>query len=203
MFKRLVAVATATMLTIAMSVSAFAAVTDAQKAKIEKALQDNNLSTDSDIYKQVLTVLDDSEMNLSDADVETITGQIDVVRDAIRDINAKNPGTIKDYASLKAAVANNETLNKTVTGAIETAGKAAGITDIKVDLTGSAPAITYKTPSGKEMSIDLKSDTAPAPSAEIGKTGVDFSTTTAVVAGLGLSVVGIAVIAKKKDLVNA
>ncbi len=33
--------------------------------------------------------------------------------------------------------------------------------------------------------------------------GVDFSTTAAVVAGLGLSVAGIAVIAKKKDLVNA
>ena len=59
------------------------------------------------------------------------------------------------------------------------------------DATSGKPSVATK--DGKVVLAD----------ASIAKTGVDFSTTAAVVAGLGLSVAGIAVIAKKKDLVNA
>jgi len=200
MFKRLVAVATATMLTIAMSVSAFAAVTAEQKNEILAELTKNGVSTSDDIYKEVSKTLDDPKMELTADDVSTVKSQISVVREEVRKLNKDGAG-IKSYADLKKAVANTPALANTVTSALETAAKAVGITDVKITLTGDKPVISYKSPSGVSYSIDVA---AAAPSsAKIENTGVDFSTTAAVVAGLGLSVAGIAVIARKKDLVNA
>lgn len=178
MFKRLVAVATTTALTVAMAVTAFAAgsLNDAEK-DIIKAL-DGKVSPN--YVAEVQKVLEN--VNVSAADAKTAIANIDKAKEIV------DKAGIKNVDELKA----NATVLKQVQDLVSSTAALKSI-NVKVsfDATSGKPSVATK--DGKVVLAD----------ASIAKTGVDFSTTAAVVAGLGLSVAGIAVIAKKKDLVNA
>lgn len=180
MFKRLVAVATTTALTVAMAVTAFAAgsLNDAEK-DIIKAL-DGKVS--DNYVAEVRKVLEDENVNVSAADAKTAIANIDKAKEIV------DKAGIKNVDELKA----NATVLKQVQDLVSSTAALKSI-NVKVsfDATSGKPSVATK--DGKVVLAD----------ASIAKTGVDFSTTAAVVAGLGLSVAGIAVIAKKKDLVNA
>lgn len=180
MFKRLVAVATTTALTVAMAVTAFAAgsLNDAEK-DIIKAL-DGKVSPN--YVAEVQKVLEDENVNVSAADAKTAIANIDKAKEIV------DKAGIKNVDELKA----NATVLKQVQDLVSSTAALKSI-NVKVsfDATSGKPSVATK--DGKVVLAD----------ASIAKTGVDFSTTAAVVAGLGLSVAGIAVIAKKKDLVNA
>lgn len=180
MFKRLVAVATTTALTVAMAVTAFAAgsLNDAEK-DIIKAL-DGKVS--DNYVAEVRKVLEDENVNVSAADAKTAIANIDKAKEIV------DKAGIKNVDELKA----NATVLKQVQDLVSSTAALKSV-NVKVsfDATSGKPSVATK--DGKVVLAD----------ASIAKTGVDFSTTAAVVAGLGLSVAGIAVIAKKKDLVNA
>ncbi len=180
MFKRLVAVATTTALTVAMAVTAFAAgsLNDAEK-DIIKAL-DGKVSPN--YVAEVQKVLEDENVNVSAADAKTAIANIDKAKEIV------DKAGIKNVDELKA----NATVLKQVQDLVSSTAALKSV-NVKVsfDATSGKPSVATK--DGKVVLAD----------ASIAKTGVDFSTTAAVVAGLGLSVAGIAVIAKKKDLVNA
>ena len=180
MFKRLVAVATTTALTVAMAVTAFAAgsLNDAEK-DIIKAL-DGKVS--DNYVAEVRKVLEDENVNVSAADAKTAIANIDKAKEIV------DKAGIKNVDELKA----NATVLKQVQDLVSSTAALKSV-NVKVsfDATSGKPSVATK--DGKVVLAD----------SSIAKTGVDFSTTAAVVAGLGLSVAGIAVIAKKKDLVNA
>ena len=180
MFKRLVAVATTTALTVAMAVTAFAAgsLNDAEK-DIIKAL-DGKVSPN--YVAEVQKVLEDENVNVSAADAKTAIANINKAKEIV------DKAGIKNVDELKA----NATVLKQVQDLVSSTAALKSV-NVKVsfDATSGKPSVATK--DGKVVLAD----------ASIAKTGVDFSTTAAVVAGLGLSVAGIAVIAKKKDLVNA
>lgn len=180
MFKRLVAVAATTALTVAMAVTAFAAgsLNDAEK-DIIKAL-DGKVS--ENYVAEVRKVLEDENVNVSAADAKTAIANIDKAKEIV------DKAGIKNVDELKA----NATVLKQVQDLVSSTAALKSV-NVKVsfDATSGKPSVATK--DGKVVLAD----------ASIAKTGVDFSTTAAVVAGLGLSVAGIAVIAKKKDLVNA
>lgn len=180
MFKRLVAVAATTALTVAMAVTAFAAgsLNDAEK-DIIKAL-DGKVS--ENYVAEVRKVLEDENVNVSAADAKTAIANIDKAKEIV------DKAGIKNVDELKA----NATVLKQVQDLVSSTAALKSV-NVKVsfDATSGKPSVATK--DGKVVLAD----------ASIEKTGVDFSTTAAVVAGLGLSVAGIAVIAKKKDLVNA
>ena len=170
MFKRLVAVATTTALTVAMAVTAFAAgsLNDAEK-DIIKALNDNKVP--ANYVAEVQKVLEDESVNVSAADAKTAIANIAKAKDLVGN-KSLDEIKVQDLVSSTAAL-------KSV--------------NVKVSFDAKSGKPSVATKDGKVVLAD----------ASIAKTGVDFSTTAAVVAGLGLSVAGIAVIAKKKDLVNA
>lgn len=180
MFKRLVAVATTTALTVAMAVTAFAAgsLNDAEK-DIIKAL-------DGKVYAnyvaEVQKVLEDENVNVSAADAKTAIANIDKAKEIV------DKAGIKNVDELKA----NATVLKQVQDLVSSTAALKSV-NVKVSFDAKSGKPSVATKDGKVVLAD----------ASIAKTGVDFSTTAAVVAGLGLSVAGIAVIAKKKDLVNA
>lgn len=180
MFKRLVAVATTTALTVAMAVTAFAAgsLNDAEK-DIIKALDGK---VPPNYVAEVQKVLEDENVNVSAADAKTAIANIDKAKEIV------DKAGIKNVDELKA----NATVLKQVQDLVSSTAALKSV-NVKVsfDATSGKPSVATK--DGKVVLAD----------ASIAKTGVDFSTTAAVVAGLGLSVAGIAVIAKKKDLVNA
>ena len=80
MFKRLVAVATTTALTVAMAVTAFAAgsLNDAEK-DIIKALNDNKVP--ANYVAEVQKVLEDESVNVSAADAKTAIANIAKAKD--------------------------------------------------------------------------------------------------------------------------
>lgn len=181
MFKRLVAVATTTALTVAMAVTAFAAgsLNDAEK-DIIKALNDNKVP--ANYVAEVQKVLEDESVNVSAADAKTAIANIDKAKEIV------DKAGIKNVDELKA----NATVLKQVQDLVSSTAALKSV-NVKVSFDAKSGKPSVATKDGKVVLAD----------ASIAKTGVDFSTTAAVVAGLGLSVAGIAVIAKKKDLVNA
>lgn len=180
MFKRLVAVATTAALTVAMAVTAFAAgsLNDAEK-DIIKAL-DGKVS--ANYVAEVQKVLEDENVNVSAADAKTAIANIDKAKEIV------DKAGIKNVDELKA----NATVLKQVQDLVSSTAALKSV-NVKVSFDAKSGKPSVATKDGKVVLAD----------ASIAKTGVDFSTTAAVVAGLGLSVAGIAVIAKKKDLVNA
>ena len=178
MFKRLVAVATTTALTVAMAVTAFAAgsLNDAEK-DIIKALNDNKVP--ANYVAEVQKVLEDESVNVSAADAKTAIANISKAKDLVGN------------KSLDEIKADKDLIKKVQDLVSSTAALKSVNVKVSFDATSGKPSVATK--DGKVVLAD----------ASIAKTGVDFSTTAAVVAGLGLSVAGIAVIAKKKDLVNA
>ena len=196
MFKRLVAVATATMLTIAMSVSAFAAT--GVSAKEQELIN----SLPADYQAKAESILKD--VDLTDAEVAQ-------VQQAVKDVKAgKTVEELKAHGEAELTKMANEVLAKvdTIVKKYDIKVSAADIVKLaqaKTPAEINAVTVTVGNPTGTQTP-------APAPTQNNNKNdgnlnttpkGVDFSTTAAVVAGLGLSVAGIAVIAKKKDLVNA
>lgn len=189
MFKRLVAIATATVLTVAMSVSAFAAASATQKAEILDAVTKGGYVTTSDsVYKEISDFLDQPSVTITST--SDIIAQIDDVKKLAKENN------LTTVAALKEELAKNPTspLATKVSTAIKSAATSAGVKNVTIDFTKSNIITSVEMKDGTKLTVG---------DGTIKKTGVDFSTTAAVVAGLGLSVAGIAVIAKKKDLVNA
>lgn len=193
MFKRLVAVATATMLTIAMSVSAFAAT--GVSAKEQELIN----SLPADYQAKAESILKDAD--LTDAEVAQ-------VQKAVKEVKAgKSVEELKALGEAELTKMANDVLAK-----VDTVKKY----DIKISAADIVKLAQAKTPAEiNAVTVTVgnpKGTPTPAPTQGNNKNdgnlnttpkGVDFSTTAAVVAGLGLSVAGIAVIAKKKDLVNA
>lgn len=187
MFKRLVAAATATVLTIAMSVSAFAATSKADRDTILNALTANGLKTSDSYYQQAEVFLNRTDVTITSAQAKDVANQIPELKTEL-----KNAG-VKSVAQFEEKLKNDATFASNITAKVNTIAKSAGITNVVIDAkTGAIASFTYD---GKKN--------VPSSNGSFAPTGVDFSTTAAVVAGLGLSVAGIAVIAKKKDLVNA
>lgn len=194
MFKRLVAVATATMLTIAMSVSAFAAT--GVSAKEQELIN----SLPADYQAKAESILKDAD--LTDAEVAQ-------VQKAVKEVKAgKSVEELKALGEAELTKMANDVLAK-----VDTIVKKY---DIKISVADIVKLAQAKTPAEiNAVTVTVgnpKGTPTPAPTQGNNKNdgnlnttpkGVDFSTTAAVVAGLGLSVAGIAVIAKKKDLVNA
>ena len=194
MFKRLVAVATATMLTIAMSVSAFAAT--GVSAKEQELIN----SLPAEYQAKAESILKDAD--LTDAEV-------DQVQKAVKEVKAgKSVEELKALGEAELTKMANDVLAK-----VDTIVKKY---DIKISAADVVKLAQAKTPAEiNAVTVTVgnpKGTPTPAPTQNNNKNdgnlnttpkGVDFSTTAAVVAGLGLSVAGIAVIAKKKDLVNA
>lgn len=187
MFKRLVAVATTTALTVAMAVSAFAAGSvSADEQKILDVLKDNGIAEGSAYYNEAKKMLEDESINVSAADATTAIANIKEVKKLVDE---------KGYTTIDQIKADTTVLNKVKEKVNATASLKSIDVKVNWDATSSKPSVATK--DGKIL------NTAGNAKSEIKATGVDFSTTAAVVAGLGLSVAGIAVIAKKKDLVNA
>ncbi len=182
MFKRLVAVATTTALTVAMAVTAFAANPgiNADEQKILDALKANGV--DAKYVTEAEKVLADGSVNVSAADAKTAIENIGKAKEIV------DKEGIKTIDELKA----NATVLKKVQNLVSSTAALKSV-NVKVSFDAKSGKPSVATKDGKVVPFD----------ASIEKTGVDFSTTAAVVAGLGLSVAGIAVIAKKKDLVNA
>ena len=195
MFKRLVAVATATMLTIAMSVSAFAAT--GVSAKEQELIN----SLPADYQAKAESILKDAD--LTDAEVAQ-------VQQAVKEVKAgKSVEELKALSEAELTKMANDVLAK-----VDTIVKKYDIKVSAADIVKLAQAKTAADINAITITVgNPKGTTTPDPTTpNNGKSdgnlnttpkGVDFSTTAAVVAGLGLSVSGIAVIAKKKDLVNA
>lgn len=196
MFKRLVAVATATMLTIAMSVSAFAATGVSAKEQEQELIN----SLPAEYQAKAESILKDAD--LTDAEVAQ-------VQKAVKEVKAgKSVEELKALGEAELTKMANDVLAK-----VDTIVKKY---DIKISAADVVKLAQAKTPAEiNAVTVTVgnpKGTPTPAPTQNNNKNdgnlnttpkGVDFSTTAAVVAGLGLSVAGIAVIAKKKDLVNA
>jgi hypothetical protein len=189
MFKKLVAIAMASAMTVAMAVSAFAATgisTEEQKvldylkeagvptsyiAQAEEVFMNNTTDITADQAKEAMATIDDAKQIVKDNNITT----------------------------LEQLKANTTVLNKVVAKANE-AAKEVGYTEtIKV---------TVKDSNGKTTVLDgsttvVDNSTPNDKSAVIANAGVDFSTTATVVAGLGLSVAGVAIASKKRVSVNA
>lgn len=187
MFKRLVAAATAVVLTVAMSISAFAATTEATRTSILGALKANGLPETDDYYKQAEQFLSRTDVTITTEQASELVTGIGELKQTLKADGIKNLAEFKEKLSSDSAFATK------ITDQVNTVAKKAGITSVVIDpKTGTITKFVYN---NKTFVPNASGDFAP--------TGVDFSTTAAVVAGLGLSVAGIAVIAKKKDLVNA
>lgn len=181
MFKRLVAVATTTVLTVAMAVTAFAAGSiNADEQKILDELKAKGVP--ESYIAEAKAVLEDESVDVSAADAKTAIANID---EAKKLVDAKGRTSV---AQIKADAELTKSIQAIVT-------KTAALKSVNVK-------VNFDAKTGKPSIAKENGKIVPADSS-IKKTGVDFSTTAAVVAGLGLSVAGIAVIAKKKDLVNA
>ena len=98
MFKRLVAVATTTALTVAMAVTAFAAgsLNDAEK-DIIKAL-DGKVS--ANYVAEVQKVLEDENVNVSAADAKTAIANIDKAKEIVDKAGIKNVDELKANATV-------------------------------------------------------------------------------------------------------
>ncbi|MCI9369372.1 MAG: hypothetical protein HFH65_03425 [Lachnospiraceae bacterium] len=196
MFKRLVAVATATMLTIAMSVSAFAAT--GVSAKEQELIN----SLPADYQAKAESILKD--VDLTDAEVAQ-------VQQAVKDVKAgKTVEELKALGEAELTKMANEVLAKvdTIVKKYDIKVSAADIVKLaqaKTPAEINAVTVTVGNPTGTQTPTPAPTQNNNKNDGNLNTTpkGVDFSTTAAVVAGLGLSVAGIAVIAKKKDLVNA
>ena len=190
MFKRLVAVATATMLTIAMSVSAFAAT--GVSAKEQELINDYQAKAES--------ILKDAD--LTDAEVAQ-------VQKAVKEVKAgKSVEELKALGEAELTKMANDVLAKvdTIVKKYDIKISAADIVKLaqaKTPAEINAVTVTVGNPKGTPTPAPTQGNNKNDGNLNTTPKGVDFSTTAAVVAGLGLSVAGIAVIAKKKDLVNA
>ncbi len=194
MFKRLVAVATATMLTIAMSVSAFAAT--GVSAKEQELIN----SLPADYQAKAESILKD--VDLTDAEVAQ-------VQQAVKEVKAgKTVEELKALGEAELTKMANEVLAKvdTIVKKYDIKVSAADIVKLaqaKTPAEINAVTVTVGNPTGTQTPAPTQNNNKNDGNLNTTPKGVDFSTTAAVVAGLGLSVAGIAVIAKKKDLVNA
>ncbi|MCI8718339.1 MAG: hypothetical protein HFH64_09285 [Lachnospiraceae bacterium] len=194
MFKRLVAVATATMLTIAMSVSAFAAT--GVSAKEQELIN----SLPADYQAKAESILKDAD--LTDAEVAQ-------VQKAVKEVKAgKSVEELKALGEAELTKMANDVLAKvdTIVKKYDIKISAADIVKLaqaKTPAEINAVTVTVGNPKGTPTPAPTQGNNKNDGNLNTTPKGVDFSTTAAVVAGLGLSVAGIAVIAKKKDLVNA
>ncbi|MFG6376775.1 MAG: hypothetical protein K1W19_00380 [Lachnospiraceae bacterium] len=194
MFKRLVAVATATMLTIAMSVSAFAAT--GVSAKEQELIN----SLPADYQAKAESILKD--VDLTDAEVAQ-------VQQAVKEVKAgKTVEELKALGEAELTKMANDVLAKvdTIVKKYDIKVSAADIVKLaqaKTPAEINAVTVTVGNPKGTPTPAPTQGNNKNDGNLNTTPKGVDFSTTAAVVAGLGLSVAGIAVIAKKKDLVNA
>lgn len=194
MFKRLVAVATATMLTIAMSVSAFAAT--GVLAKEQELIN----SLPADYQAKAESILKDAD--LTDAEVAQ-------VQKAVKEVKAgKSVEELKALGEAELTKMANDVLAKvdTIVKKYDIKISAADIVKLaqaKTPAEINAVTVTVGNPKGTPTPAPTQGNNKNDGNLNTTPKGVDFSTTAAVVAGLGLSVAGIAVIAKKKDLVNA
>lgn len=180
MFKKLFAVGTTSALTLAMAVSAFAAGSiNAEEQKILDELTAKGVP--ASYVAQVKEALEADGTDVTADDAKAAIANIDAAKKLVDEKG------IKTIDELKANKEAFDEVKKLVNASAELKS---------VDVTVSFDATTGK-PSIVAKSDDAKKDD------ELKKLGADFSTTAAVVAGLGLSVAGIAVVAKKKDLVNA
>jgi LPXTG-motif cell wall-anchored protein len=161
-----------------MAVSAFAAGSiNANEQKVLDELTAKNVPA-SQIEKVKAEFMKDG-VDVTADEANTAVANVD---------KAKAIVDAKGYTTLEQLKADTATMNEVV-AIVNSTAKAVG-----VNVTVSVAA------DGK---VSTSTSTNGSSDASIGKTGVDFSTTAAVVAGLGLSVAGIAVFAKKNDLVNA
>ncbi len=194
MFKRLVAVATATMLTIAMSVSAFAAT--GVSAKEQELIN----SLPADYQAKAESILKDAD--LTDAEVAQ-------VQKAVKEVKAgKSVEELKALGEAELTKMANDVLAKvdTIVKKYDIKISAADVVKLaqaKTPAEINAVTVTVGNPKGTPTPAPTQGNNKNDGNLNTTPKGVDFSTTAAVVAGLGLSVAGIAVIAKKKDLVNA
>ncbi|MCI8824291.1 MAG: hypothetical protein HFH63_00085 [Lachnospiraceae bacterium] len=194
MFKRLVAVATATMLTIAMSVSAFAAT--GVSAKEQELIN----SLPAEYQAKAESILKDAD--LTDAEVAQ-------VQKAVKEVKAgKSVEELKALGEAELTKMANDVLAKvdTIVKKYDIKISAADIVKLaqaKTPAEINAVTVTVGNPKGTPTPAPTQGNNKNDGNLNTTPKGVDFSTTAAVVAGLGLSVAGIAVIAKKKDLVNA
>lgn len=194
MFKRLVAVATATMLTIAMSVSAFAAT--GVSAKEQELIN----SLPAEYQAKAESILKDAD--LTDAEVAQ-------VQKAVKEVKAgKSVEELKALGEAELTKMANDVLAKvdTIVKKYDIKISAADVVKLaqaKTPAEINAVTVTVGNPKGTPTPAPTQGNSKNDGNLNTTPKGVDFSTTAAVVAGLGLSVAGIAVIAKKKDLVNA
>ncbi len=194
MFKRLVAVATATMLTIAMSVSAFAAT--GVSAKEQELIN----SLPAEYQAKAESILKDAD--LTDAEVAQ-------VQKAVKEVKAgKSVEELKALGEAELTKMANDVLAKvdTIVKKYDIKISAADVVKLaqaKTPAEINAVTVTVGNPKGTPTPAPTQGNNKNDGNLNTTPKGVDFSTTAAVVAGLGLSVAGIAVIAKKKDLVNA
>ena len=194
MFKRLVAVATATMLTIAMSVSAFAAT--GVSAKEQELIN----SLPADYQAKAESILKDAD--LTDAEVAQ-------VQKAVKEVKAgKSVEELKALGEAELTKMANDVLAKvdTIVKKYDIKISAADIVKLaqaKTPAEINAVTVTVGNPKGTPTPAPTQGNNKNDGNLNTTPKGVDFSTTAAVVAGLGFSVAGISVIANKKDLVNA
>lgn len=180
MFRKLVAVGTTAALTLAMGVSVFAA--DAGiNADEQRVLDQLKAKAVPEKYiNQAKDALAADGVDVSKADADVAIANID---------KAKELAGTKSIAEIKADKNLYDQIKALVN---ETAALKTINVKVSWDTTSGAPSIVAGTTNNVKGNDD-----------KIKGTGVDFSTTAAVVAGLGLSIAGLAVVAKKKDLVNA
>lgn len=179
-----------------MSVSAFAAT--GVSAKEQELIN----SLPADYQAKAESILKD--VDLTDAEVAQ-------VQQAVKDVKAgKTVEELKALGEAELTKMANEVLAKvdTIVKKYDIKVSAADIVKLaqaKTPAEINAVTVTVGNPTGTQTPTPAPTQNNNKNDGNLNTTpkGVDFSTTAAVVAGLGLSVAGIAVIAKKKDLVNA
>ena len=206
MFKKIIAVSTATMLTIAMSASAFATdvagISDAERELIN--------SLPESLRAEAEDQLKAANVDLSEANVNALVSEVKALETYF-----KNEKITSVDAAMKALKGDKAAEIEAKITTVASVAKSAGITvdataiisDIKSGKIASTSDLSQSTVSiDSAKANDHKNKPIPGLRPETpgdSSLGADFSTTAAVVAGLGIAVVGVAVVAKKKDLVNA
>jgi hypothetical protein len=189
MFKKLVAIAMASTMTAAMAITTFAASgLNDQEQKIITALE--NAGVPSSQIEKVKAELIKDGVDITATEADNAIANIDEAKKIVADAG---------ITSVEELKANQEVLNQVVAKA-NTAAKAVGYADtISVSSTGAVVSSgTTGIPTTTVSNTDSNKD-----SSTLKTTGVDFSTTATVVAGLGLSVAGVAIASKKRVSANA
>jgi hypothetical protein len=187
MFKKLVAIAMASTMTAAMAITTFAASgLNDQEQKIITALE--NAGVPSSQIERVKAEFIKEGVDITATEAESAIANIDEAKKIVEEAG------ITSIEELKA----NESVLKQVTAKVQSVATTVGyVGTINPDGTVTAPA-------GSSAGIVVKDNsTGNTNDGSLKTTGVDFSTTATVVAGLGLSVAGVAIASKKRVSANA